>query len=162
MAYASFADVQARAGRFAPALSVAGKQPSQADVEEMLSSCAAEIDAAISAAGIDPAGLSQAAKDALRDLNAYGATARALAAADLGAEATDLVTYAQRIWADGIAAIIARRHPALVMVEATGGATAGSFWGDEPTYGRPETMEAERLALRGTSLAPVFEKGQSL
>jgi len=52
-------------------------------------------------------------------------------------------------------------HPGIAQLEATGGSTAGAFWGDEPDFGTAAQVEAERLSLPA-ELAPSFAKSQTL
>lgn len=162
MAYADFADVQARAGRFAPIFEVSGKRPDQADVEQLIVDCAAEIDAAITAAGFSPSSLDSAGKAALRDVNAYGALARGLIAADPGAEADDLLARALQVWDAGMLALKDGSFSSLAVLISTGGPGAGDFWTEEPSYGTPAQLEGEAAALAETNLAPAFSKNQRL
>lgn len=160
MAYADFADVQARAGRFAPIFEVTGKRPDESDVSHLLADCASEIDAAISSAGFSPSSLSAEVKGALRDLNAYGALARALVAADPGPEADDLIERARKVWGHAMGdptsntvfgqrgSIVEGTFPGLAALKATGGPSAGSFW---------DSVEVE-----DADLAPRFARSQTL
>lgn len=159
-AYATFTDVEARAGRYAPLFSVAGKQPDQPTVTGLLANTAAEIDGAIKARGFDPVTMDAAAKAALLDLNAYGALSRALASVPSGDKGLDdLKAYAQKLWTAGMEAIAKGSHAAIALLEASGGgASAGSFWGDEPGY---DPWGAEETDL-SDSLAPSLRKGQAL
>jgi hypothetical protein len=166
VAYCEFADVTARAGRFGGVFTVAGKKPDQADVEAIITDVAAEIDAAILSRGFDPAAMDAGISAAFKDVNAYGALARALPAATTGEEADKLLKQAQAFWADALAAILDGSFPAiraLVAGEGGGGATtpAGNFWDDEPDYGSYASQLEEWLELRCTNLAPTFQRGQS-
>jgi hypothetical protein len=172
--YASQDDVLARAGRVGGAFSVPGRQPTLADVDAFLVAVSAEIDEAIRARGFDPASLDSNAKAALLDLAAYGALARALRAlGDRSPEVLQILVEADAVWAsamgdtkapgsisDGTFPVIA----ALLAGAAGGGAvsSAGSFWGDETDYGRPDQARAEANELWGTNLAPGFSRGQRL
>lgn len=177
-AYADFADVEARAGRYSGVFTVTGQHPNQADVEQLLTDLSALVDVAIRARGYDVATLDTGVKAALRELVAYGALARALATIpDPSEELEKLVVYASRVWgaamgdpSSGSAAgqkgsIVAGTHPAIVALEAgeagAGGQTAGDFWSDEPTFGTAAQVAAE-LRTTPPELAPTFAKSQPL
>lgn len=177
-AYAAFTDVQARAGRFSGALTVAGQRPNQADVEAILADLSAQVDVAIQARGYDPAGLDATVKLAFRDMVAFGAIARAFSGfPDPAEELEKLVSYASRVWGTAMGdptskstsaqkgSIATGSHPAIAALEAgkggAGGQSAGSLWEDEPDYGSTAQVEAERLTLTA-ELAPTFAKSQSL
>lgn len=179
MAYASFSDVVARAGRFAGGLTVAGKHPDQADVEKMLADVAGEIDAAIIAAGFALTGLNDTVKAALVDLNAAGALARALPATNPGPAAADVIADAAKTFQDGILAIINRSLPAIAALEGGLGGElgpgGGSFF-DDPLEPDPFDLTADspiagfswwRGAPRSSwpwwwNRGPTVRKGQSL
>lgn len=160
--YATFQDVEARAGRYASIFHVAGKQPDEDTVEALLENVSAELDAAIAARG-HSVPVTGAAASALVDTTAYGALGRALASVQSGDKALDeLKAYAQKMWTAALEAIAKGTHAAIAVLDASGGgASAGDFWSDEPEYGRPEQVEAEARTLT-TSTAPSFAKGQSL
>lgn len=176
-AYAELADVHARAGRFAGALT-AGGHPNEADVEQLLVDLSALVDVAVRSRGYDPDTLDTGVKGALRDVVAYGALARAYATIpDSSEELEKLVTYASRVWGAAMGdpssntaagqkgSIASGTHPAIAALEAGeaggGGQSAGSFWEDEPQFGTPAQVQAE---LRSTpaELAPTFAKSQPL
>lgn len=171
-AYAGFGDVQARAGRMAGSLSVAGQHPNQTDVEQFLADTAAEIDAAIRARGFDPASIDDTTKQAFRDLNAYGALYRAMAA--MSNPPPDLISEARSIWEaamgtpqDPRGTIARGTFPAIAVLEAGGGgggagASAGALWTEEPNYGTVAWAESEYWRLRGTNFAPTVTRGQKL
>ena len=166
-AYASFADVTARAGRLAVAFTVAGTVVGQTEIELFLAGCAAEIDAEIAASGFDSSALSDAAAAALIDLNAYGALARALVAlvpGSRGSNAADLLAYAQKVWDDGMAHIRDGTYPAIAMIAAgaagAGVPGAGSLWSDEPNYGSRTGLSAEELQLLDTDLQINFRRNE--
>lgn len=162
MAFATFTDVEARAGRYAPLFQVAGKQPDQDTVNALLVDVSAELTGALVARGFD-APYDSAATAALVDVAAYGALARALASVPAGDRSLDeLKAYATQVWAAGLAAVAAGVHPAVAVLEgAGGGASAGSFWGDEPEYGQAGVVVPSAEDV-GEPLAPGFWKGQTL
>jgi hypothetical protein len=169
MAYAETTDVTARAGRLAAAFELDDAVVDEDAIAGFLADCAAEIDAAISARGIDPSALSEEAGAALTDLNAYGALARALVAlvpGSRGANAQSLLEYAQKVWEDGMAQIRDGTHPVIAMIEAgEAGASvpgAGCLWTDEPNYGSAAGLEAERVQLEDTNLQVEFRRGDVL
>ena len=173
--YAEYADVAARAGRWAQTFQVADAHPNQADVEQLLEDCPAPIDAALLAKGFAPASVASEAKAALKDVAAYGALGRALAGIpDPPDDLAKLRDWAVAVWGaamgnpkgadkDARAGSIATGvFPGVAMLEsASGGPTAGSFFTDEPQYGSEGSVESE--AARWTAdTAEVFAKGQSL
>ena len=165
MAYAAYGDVIARAGRFAGVFALAGKRPNQTDVEGFLQDVAAQLDSSLRARGYDPATVGASVRDALRDLSAFGALSIGLGG-QTGDEINDVRRHANSIWSRGLAAIADGSLPAIRELEsgrAGGrGAGAGSFWSHEPDYGTAAAAAAEAERLRGTNLAPAFERGQSL
>jgi hypothetical protein len=163
MAYAAFEDVKARAGRVAGAFSVSGKHPNQSDIEVILADCSAMVDSAIRSRGFDPDALSQGVADALKDLVAYGALSRGLAAIDPTGRPglSALKDTADAIWAAGLLAIENGTHEALLELEAgTTGPSAGALWTDDPDYGQHVTP-SERLELN-EDFAPGFARTQKL
>lgn len=174
--YAEFADVQARAGRFASAFEVAGQHPNVADVEQLLDDVGSEIDIALRARGYSPTALDTTVKRALADVAAYGALARALRGVQ-GEELDDLRKYAQAVWGGAMGdptsnstagrrgSISLGTFPAIAALEAgeagAGGQTAGSFWDDEPAFGTRAQVAAE-LAATPAELAPTWAKSQPL
>ena len=174
MAYATFQQVSARAGRFAAIFAVAGKRPDQADVQAFLDECAAEIDAALASRGFTvPA--TGASASALVDLNAYGALARALASIT-GPEVEDLRAFARKMWGAALGdpravtreailgSIRSGAHPVVALLEGMQGTTsptAGNFWDDEPEYGSLTSRSNEAASL-SPGHAPVFAKAQTL
>ncbi len=175
--YAEFSDVAVRAGRWQSLFAVDGKHPNVADVEQLLADCAAEVDTAVQARGFTPGTLDPSILAAFRDIVAFGALARAVAAIpDSPKELETLRAYAMAVWAGAMgdpaaAGEGARRgsistgtFPAIAALEAGaagGGAGPGIFQADEPDYGSPEQVEAEAASLT-LSLAPAFGKGQAL
>ena len=155
--YATFADVETRAGRFKEVFSVAGKFPDEEAVESLLENVSAEIDAAIAGRGHTPADLTTAQKASIVDVTAYAALARALAGVP-GDEIQELREYAEGVWASGLAAISAGTHVLIAVLESSGGASAGSFWDAEPEY---DPWVGAEAAL-SDSLAPGFRKGMAL
>lgn len=176
MAYAVFDDVQARAGRFGAYFTVQGRRPSQADVESFLADCAAQIDAALGSRG-HATPVTGTAAAALLDVNAYGALSRALAAVPEDAAVETLQTRSTKIWGAAmgdptavthesiIGSIRSGGHPVIALLESGvgAGASAGSFWEAEPTYGSALTAaaELERARLEPADV-PVFSRLQSL
>jgi hypothetical protein len=168
MAYGNTGDVAARAGRLATAFTAADAAVDETDIGTFLAACAAEIDAEISARGFDPSALSDDAKAALVDLNAYGALARALVAlvpGSRGSNAADLLAYAQKVWDDGMAAIKDGTFPVIAMLLAGQGGPgagpgAGSLWDEEPTYGSLAGLAAEETQLRDTDLQVGFRRSE--
>lgn len=175
--YATFADVQARAGRFQAVFTVAGKKPDQADIEAILADLDDQVDLALRARGYNPDTIDAEVKNSLADVVAYGALARALAAVPSSTdELAELRKYAMKVW--GLAmgdptansdparrgAIANGTFPAIAALEAGakgGGQTAGSFWGDEPDYGTDAQINAEANALTEET-APYFQRGMPL
>lgn len=174
MAYATRDDVLARAGRIGSAFSVAGRRPNLSDVDAFVAQLSDEVDEAVRARGFDPAGLDANAKTALLDVVAYGALARAARAlGDRSPEVLSVLTEADAVWTSAMGdgttagAIAAGTFPAIAaLIAGAGGGgavvSAGSFWEDEPDYGRPAAVQREYNALWGTNLAPAFSKGQRL
>jgi hypothetical protein len=157
--YATFEDVTTRAGRYGSLFSVAGKQPDEETVEDLLENVSGELAAAITARGHDAENLSAAAKAALVDTAAYGALARALAGVPGDDKLNELKAYATALWTAGLNAIAKGTHAVIALLESGGGgASAGSFWEDEPSY---DPRSAEEAALPD-SVAPTFVKGQAL
>jgi hypothetical protein len=172
--YATRDDVLLRAGRIGPAFSVAGKRPNLTDIDALVSQLSDEVDEAVRARGFDPAALDANAKTALLDVVAYGALARAVRAlGDQSPEVQQILVEADAVWSsamgDGTTAgtIAGGTFPAIaaLLAGAAGGGTvvsAGSFWEDEPDYGRPAAVQREYNTLWGTNLAPGVSKGQRL
>lgn len=172
--YATRDDVLARAGRIGGAFSIAGKRPNLTDIDGFLDDLSDQVDEAIRARGFDPAALDANAQKSLLDLVAYGALARAARAlGDRSPEVLSVLTEADAVWGlamgDGTneGTIAAGTFPAIAALLAGlggGGAviSAGSFWEDEPDYGRPAAVQREFDALWGTNLAPGFSRGQKL
>lgn len=179
-AYATFADVAARAGRFSGAFGAAGGQPkpNENEITQLLADLAAQVDVALRARGYDPAALDATVKLALKDVVAYGALARALQSIpDSSDEIRELEEYAGKVWGSAMGdptsntaagqkgSIAAGTHPAIAALEAGqaggGGQTAGDFWTDEPDFGTDAQVAAERETLTA-ELAPVFAKSQKL
>ncbi len=180
MAYATFADVLARAGRFAGGFQVEGSHPDETDVEGVLQNVSDEIDAALRGHGFDPGGFSDSVKGALVDITAFGALSRLLPAVATGDEAATLIKTADTLHTDGVAAITAGTLPALAELHAGLGGeaviSAGNLWADEgvpddglaspdspvdpfdPYYRRLK----EDTLMHGTNVGPAFIKGQSL
>lgn len=177
MAYAAFADVQARAGRFGTIFTVSGKRPNQTDVEAFLDDCSAEIDAALASRGFGTP-VTGAAAAALVDLAAYGALGRGLAGYPEDAVLKNLAAKAERIWVAALGdststqreailgSIRIGSHPVVALLEGESGSSAPSascFWEDEPEYGSEASAQAELARLRlEPADAPVFAKLQSL
>lgn len=176
--YAEFSDVAARAGRWQQLFAVTGSHPDQADVEQLLDDCAAEVDTAVKARGFEPSSLPAWVVAAFRDVVAYGALARALASVpDSPNELDALRGYAQAVWGAAMGdptaksdearrgSISAGTFPAIAALEAGtaggSGSSAGIFQADEPDYGSDAQIAAEASQLT-PSLAAAFEKGQSL
>ena len=129
--YATLADVKARAGRVAGSFAVEGKHPTESDVERFLIDVSSLIDAAIRARGFDPATMEATVGEALRDLAAYGALARAMSGVD-----HPVVAKADAVWTTGIEAIYDGRHAAILQLEAgaggAGGTSSGTYLSDNP------------------------------
>lgn len=171
MGYATTDDVLARAGRVGGTFSVAGRRPNLEDVAQLLDDVAAEINVEIRARGFDPAGLDANTAAALRDINAYGALARALAGVDPSDRPDNLdalIKRAEKVWSSDPSSD--RRGDALAQVLAVlsagaGGAavtvSAGSLWTDEPDYGSVAQQRSEGLELADTNLGPGFRRGMS-
>lgn len=163
MSYATFADVQARAGRASRVFEVEGKHPNQADIEAILDDVSALIDTAIRSRGFDPAAMAVSVSDALRDLAAYGALARGLAAADPSGRPGLMsgLSRAETIWTSGINAIFAGTYGPILELEAGGtGTSAGSLGIDDPSYGQHLSPQ-ERIELNA-DFAPGFARTQKL
>lgn len=164
-AYALFADVEARAGRFAAALSIDGQRPNQADVDQLLIDCSAELDAALAARGHAAASLTADQKLAFRDLIASGALYRAFSGfPDSPKELTLVVNRSRTVWETAMGpkgSIASGSFPGLAMLNAAGGSTAGAFWQDEPAFGTAAQVESEMLSVPA-ELAPAFSKTQEM
>lgn len=161
MSYAETADVQARAGRFAQAWTDTST-PSFDDVERLLRTRAAEIDAGLQGRGIATP-VTGTAGEALRSLNAAGALILLLTASALGqaAEAVSaLLDRVQKEWDEGMQAIREGTHPAVSAVEATSteDSTANDFWTEESGYG----LEGWTDPDSNPYLAPLFERTEIL
>jgi hypothetical protein len=171
MGYATTDDVLARAGRVGGTFTVAGRRPNLEDVAQLVDDVAAEIDVEIRARGFDPAALDDATAAALRDINAYGALARALAGVDPSDRPDNLdalIKRAEKVWSsdpgsdkrgDALAQVLA------VLAAGAGGeavaVSAGSLWDDEPDYGTPLQQRQETLELGYTNLGPGFRRGMT-
>jgi hypothetical protein len=172
MSYATTDDVLARAGRVQGVFTVAGKRPNLADLEKFLDDTASDINAAVLARGFDPALFDESTSEAFRDLNAYGALARGLAAIqnpprDLLAEARSVWEAAMGTATDPGGTIAAGTFPAIAMLEAGAGGggtgpSAGALWTDEETYGSVSSVISEANQLRDTNLAPEFSREMKL
>jgi len=177
MAYATNDDVLARAGRIGGAFQVAGKRPNLADIDGFIDDLTADVDDAIKGHGFDPTQLDAPSQKALLDLVAYGALARALRGlGDASPQVKQAQVEADLVWtaamgdpasrqADAIMGAMRRGdHPVIRALQSgqAGGVPieAGTFWEDEPDYGRPYQLLEEYWALRGTNLAPGFSRGQ--
>ncbi len=145
MAYATSAQVKARAGRLASPWGSVGVYPADADLTTWLGEKAAEIDAVLAARGYTvPA--TGAASLALESLNAAGALWVALDAAfpeDTGARGDSQSGLAVRAaayteWSTGIAALIAGTHPAVLLLASAssdaGPLAASCLASSEPDY----------------------------
>lgn len=178
MSYAAVSDVLARAGRFAGAFQREGTHPDTADVASVLDDVAAEMDAAIRSVGYDPAGISDSVKAAMVNANAFGALAILLPAAVPGQEAADLVKYADTMYTDAVAAMVAGTFPAFAELFAGEGgegvtAPASDFWTDSGYTGEiippwiPVTPwdaigRRRRYGFNDPNLGPSVVKGQPL
>lgn len=173
--YAEFADVAARAGRYAGIFAAADAHPNQADVEQLLEDCHAQIDVAIRARGFSTVGLAADVKASLRDVAAYGALGRALAGVpDPPDDLAKLRMWALNVWGAAMGdpagpdkdarrgSIASGSFPGIALLEAgSTGPSAGDFWTDEPQYGSDALLQAE--ANRWTAdTAETFAKGQAL
>lgn len=175
--YADFADVASRAGRWQQLFAVSGQHPDQADAEQLLDDCAAEVDTAVRARGFTPASLDAGVKAAFKDLVAYGALARALASVpDSPNELEQLLSYARAVWGAAMGDPTAKTteaqrgsismgtFPAIAALEAGvggGGSGPGIFQADEPDYGSEAQVVSEAASLT-EQLAPAFAKAQAL
>lgn len=175
--YADFADVTARAGRWQQLFQVSGSHPDQADVEQLLTDCSAEVDTAIRARGFTPATLDTGVLAAFTDVVAYGALSRALASVpDSPNELEQLLGYARSVWGAAMGdptakstdaqrgSISTGTFPAIAALEAGvagGGSGPGIFQADEPDYGTDAQIESEASQLT-EQLAPAFAKAQVL
>lgn len=169
MAYATNDDVLLRAGRVGGAFSVAGRRPTLADITTLLTDVSAEIDVEIRRRGYDPAALDATATAALKDVAAYGALARALAAVDPSSRPDNvdkLIERAESVWSsDPNTDKRGNQLTAVLMLLEAGrggggsGTSAGSFWDEEPLY----PTESDVLEARLNPLVvPEIAKGQKL
>lgn len=166
-AYAAQDDVLARAGRFGGVFSVAGKRPNLADLDELLVTVAAIIDAEILARGYDPALLDATIEEALKDVNAWAVLVRALPQATPGDDQADAIVEQGReiLKAAGFPSLaeggsdLFTALAALEAGEGGGGAgtSAGSLWDDFADV--EETRDAATVA---EDAEPVWLRGQSL
>lgn len=161
MAYASFDDVTARAGRLAGGFLVEGKHPDRADIEGFLADVAAEIDAILRAHGHDPATFTSDTREALRGLNADGALILAIPGLDPSGKPENFVGIynpAKARYDAGMKLLNEGKLAALLELESAGtGATAGSFWTDEPTYGDVAPRAEDEVA----AVAPFVSRTQT-
>lgn len=185
--YASQDDVLARAGRFAGLFSVAGRRPNLADLDAMLLTVSAVIDAEIRAHGYDPATITPELEESLRDVAAWAVLIRALPEASPGDNAIDgtVERGSAIVTASGFPALAAggavnvfQAIGAIETLEAGAGGggpgtSAGSFWDELPEewiQGRLMRRGDVTLVngalpdelLEGFDAAPTFRRGQSL
>lgn len=177
MAYATNDDVLARAGRIGAAFQVDGKRPSLDDIDGFLDDLTADVDDAIKGHGFDPSQLDAQSQKVLLDLVAYGALARAVRGLnDASPQVKQVQVEADAVWTSAMGDPASRQpdaimgsmrrgdHPVIRALQSgeAGGVPieAGSFWEDEPDYGRPYERLNEYWQLRGTNLAPGFSRGQ--
>lgn len=187
--YATQDDVLARAGRFAGLFSVAGRRPNLADIDAMLVTVSAEVDAEIRAHGYDPATITPELVEALTEPVAWAVLIRALPGASPGDDAIEPLIERGRnvVTASGFPALAdvgvnvmqqLERAGAIELLEAGGGGggpgtSAGSFWDELPEewiQGRlwrrgDVTLVNGALPddeLEGIDAAPVFRRGMSL
>lgn len=183
--YASQDDVLARAGRFAGLFSVAGRRPNLADLDAMLVTVSAAIDAEIRAHGYDPATITPELEEALKDVAAWAVLVRALPEASPGDNAVDpTIARGQAILtasgfptlAEGTNVIATMGAIATLEAGEGGGGpgtSAGSFWDELPAdwmagrlFRRGDvTLVNGALPddlLEGVDAAPQFRRGQSL
>lgn len=164
MAYATFDDVLARAGRVGGAFTVAGKRPNQADITAFIATVSAEIDLEIRRAGYDPSTLDATETAALTDLAAWGAVARGLAGIDPSSRPDNLqqlIDQAERIWPSEPGARRAAIVDDIIGVLLAGPAgpaesRAGSWWDDGAA------VPAARADLEATGVLLPFRRGMSL
>lgn len=174
MAYADLAAVKARAGALSRAWT-ANSTPSNADITTFLDDVAAELDAYLTARGLAPPAPGSAAANALRNVNAYGALVMALEATypeGAGpASASKEIDDARKQYDKAVEAIIAGKHPAVGLLEATTASapSASSLWSKEPGYGLPLGVPTQPAQYPGQPvedlnpfLAPQIGRGQSL
>jgi hypothetical protein len=164
-AYAEFADVVARAGKFAAALASDDRSPNEGDVEFFLTDIAAQIDALLLARGYSPAEISAEARAALKGTNADGALVMAIEALDpLGAaevkfQGSTLLSGARKRYEAAVVALAEGKHPAIRMLEAGqsgGGQSASSTW----DHAAASVAEADRES--DLSLLPRIQRGMRL
>lgn len=167
MSYATPDDVLLRAGRVGGAFTVAGRRPNLADLDTLLANVSAEIDVEIRQRGYDPAALDQTTTDALTDVAAYGALARALPAIDPSSRPDNvdkLIEIAEGVWSSTPGKRGNQLASILLLLEAGRGGggpgtSAGSFWDEEPDY----PTQSDLLTARLNPLeAPEFAKRQTL
>lgn len=168
MAYATSADVVARAG----ALSAAWTDtsiPSLDDLDTFCSDVAAEIDGYLGGRGLTtPA--EGAAAAALKSVNADGALVLGLTASypeGAGpASASKVIDDAQARYEAAKEAIADGTHPAVTLLEAGNvGNRASSFWENEPLYGiypsDPDIIDINSPDAN-RSTRPTIERGRPL
>lgn len=188
--YATQDDVLARAGRFGGVFSVAGRRPNLADLDAMLATVSAVIDAEIRAHGYDPASITPELVEALRDVTAWAVVIRALPEAVPGDDAITATIDRGRaiVTASGFPTLAEGGVNLLTAIGAIGaietleageggggpGTSAGSFWDELPA----DWLLPHRLSGRGDvtlvngvlpnddldadAAAPQFRRGMSL
>lgn len=183
--YATSDDVLARAGRFAGLFQVTGKRPDADDLDAILVTVSAIIDAEIRARGYDPDSLTDELVESLRDVAAWAVLVRALPEASPGDNALEptlergkAILEASGFKALGAASNVMDAIGSLATLEAGeggggAGTSAGSFWDS-----LPEDWVTGRLSHRsdvtlvngsppdefgdGVDAEPQFRRGMSL
>jgi hypothetical protein len=142
-AYAELADVQARAGRLAPAWTQTSK-PGTSDIEIFLAQTAALIDAALGSLGLTlPLDASSPLRGALTGLNADMALVLAIEGSwpgGAGNDETNAILEAARsriaqMWTTDDDGRIVIAIPGIEGVIDTTSADASDFWSENPDYG---------------------------
>lgn len=163
MAYATVADVQARAGRLAAAWTD-DSSPDTADIELLLRDVAAEIDARLVGRGATLP-LDETASAALVGLNADGALVLAIEGTfggrDVGTEVEATLKGARARYQAGMKAIEDGKHAVVVYVDATSpSAGADDFWSSNPDYPLSESFGEDAFRYEGVIPARWARRGQ--
>lgn len=162
MAYATLDDVLARMGRVRSVVGQA-QAPDEAEIEQFLEDTAGEIDARLTALGLEAPTTDPVAVGALRSINADGALILTLDGAFPNAQvdqaAGRLLERADARWKAAMTLLEKGELAAIVALISAGGTAAtaaNDFWSENPLYDL--TRAVDRWA-KSESVLPGIEKG---